>query len=233
MLMTIIRRSLNNLMLPKVMKLLMLCVLAYLVVGFGFAFGLGELVTYWAGLAGTEGFILSAISRFGGLALAWFLFPLLFPVFVSFFDDYVVEAIEREDYPLVTPANPPFWPTLMQDIWFSVKALSINILLLPVYFLLPGIGQLIYYGLNGYLLGMQFFRMSAGRRLDRQQTRKLSSKYGFTILSAGVLLMLAATIPLLNLVAPILCVAAMLHLYHLAVGNDKQVLLPPEVEEMP
>ncbi len=132
----------------------------------------------------------------------------------------MAEIIEREDYPQLPPAQPPFWPTLLQDVMFSLKAIGLNLICLPLYFS-PLFGLALYYGLNGYLLGTQFFRMAAGRRASQADAERLRRSARFSIVSAGVAISFCSTIPVINLVAPLLGVAVMLHLFHALNGAEK------------
>lgn len=219
-------KAIHNLLLPEIIKIFLLCMLAY-IAGWGvLSFALSKLITYYVGFAGAEGFFMSAVSAMGGGVIAWFFFPLLYPILISFFDDKIAEAIEQEDYPLLPAAKPPFWPTIANDIMFSLKAVGLNIIFLPFY-IIPVLGIVIYYGLNGYLLGAQFFRMAAGRRITKPQAVQLQKKAGGTILLIGVAISFFSTIPVLNLAAPTLGVATMIHLLHELLGNNKQRILPP------
>ena len=226
MLFTIFARAARNLFLPGILKLFLLCLLAYVGGWMVLTWIIAYLIAAYAGISGSEGFLLHVISGLGGTVLAWFLFPLLYPLLVNFFDDYMADVIEREDYPGLPPARPPFWPTLLEDIWFTVKAIALNVLCLPLY-LIPVLGLMLYYGLNGYLLGMQFFRMMAGRRVSAAEAAEMERRGRRTILIAGAAISFCSTIPVLNLAAPLLGVAAMLHLFHALRGAEQQVIAPP------
>jgi uncharacterized protein involved in cysteine biosynthesis len=143
---------------------------------------------------------------------------------VSFFDDQIADTIERADYPQLTPAAPPFWPTFRQDLIFTLKAIALNVICLPFY-LIPLVGWCLYYALNGYLLGTQFFRMSAGRRASKGEAEALLTANRGAILLAGVAISFFATIPLVNLIAPVLGVATMLHLFHGVRGTGRVEIL--------
>jgi CysZ protein len=218
-------KALRNLLLPGILKLFLLCLLAYAVGWTVLAWLIGSLIASLAGAGGAEGLFLHLLGTMGGGVLAWFLFPLLYPVIMSFFDDYIAEAIERQDYPHLPKAEPPFWPTFAHDLKFTLKAIGLNILCLPLY-LMPVINIVVYYTLNGYLLGSQFFRMAAGRRAHYKESEQLRRRHRGTVILAGVLISICATIPFLNLAAPILGVATLLHLFHIASGNNKQQILP-------
>lgn len=226
MLATAFSKAFSNLFQAGVLKYFLISVLVYVFGWLGLSSAIGVGIAELTGTIGAEKWFVGAIASFSSGVLAWFLFPLLYPILIGFFDEQVAEAIELKDYPQLPKATPPFWPTLAQDAWFSVKAILINLLCLPLY-LIPLFGQVLYYGLNGYLLGAQFFRMSAGRRETRANVQALIAENRGKIITAGVGVMLAATIPFLNLAAPILGVAVMLHLYHLTRKNDRVTILNP------
>lgn len=219
-------KALHNLLLPNIIKIFLLCMLVYIVGWSAITWGISGIISGYIATTATDGFFVHALGSIGGVVIAWFLFPLLYPVLISFFDEKIAEIIEREDYPSLPASEPPFWPTLTNDILFSLKAIGLNIICLPLY-LIPLLGIIIYYGLNGYLLGKQFFRMAAGRRVSESEAALLQKKAGKSILLIGIAISFCATIPLLNLAAPVLGVAAMLHLFHELRGTNKQQILPP------
>ncbi len=226
MIIKILAKSLHNLLLPGVLRLFLLCILAYVLSWSILAWVLSAFISSYIGVTGLDGLIFHVIGGAGGMLIAWFLFPLLYPILISFFDDNIAMIIERKDYPELPAATPPFWPTIMHDVIFSLKAIGLNILCLPFY-IFPPIGVFVYYLLNGYLLGTQFFRMAAGRRVNVATARAMESNARWSIIMTGVAISFCATIPFLNLAAPIIGVAAMLHLFHALRGTPAQEVLPP------
>ncbi len=219
-------KALRNLLLFDIIKLFFLCLLVYIFSWSVIAWALSAAISSYIGLVGTEGVFIHLFAGMGGVTVAWFLFPLLYPILISFFDDKIAEAIERADYPQLPPAQPPFWPTFASDFWFSLKALGLNIICLPLY-LFPVIGLFVYYGLNGYLLGTQFFRMTAGRRVSVVEAKLMQKRAASSIFIIGVAISFSATIPVLNLAAPVIGVATMLHLFHELLGTNNQQIIPP------
>lgn len=219
-------RACANLLMPGIVRIFLWCLLAYVVVGGVFAWVAGVLISSLTGAMGWEGAWLHWAGSLGGLMIAWFLFPLFYPVLMSFFDERMAEVIEKQDYPQLPVATPPFWPTFAQDMKFSLKAVLLNLLCLPLYFV-PILGIGLYYGLNGYLLGVQFFRMSAGRRVGLAEAEALIVAHRSKIMLAGVGISISATIPVLNLAAPVLGVATLLHLFHLVTGAQRMEIIEP------
>ena len=161
--------------------------------------------------------------------LAYLVFPILLPLIISFFDTAIADTIEKSDYPEVPTPEPPFWPTLGQDLSFTLKAIGLNILVLPFY-LLPVVNIFLYYILNGYLLGNEFFNVVAGRHMTRAEADQLRRKHRFNIILCGCGITFSATIPFLNLVAPIMGVVLMVHFFHLLKPKYKMITVGETAE---
>jgi uncharacterized protein involved in cysteine biosynthesis len=83
--------------------------------------------------------------------------------------------------------------------------------------LLPVTGPfyiLVFWALNGFLLGREYFAMAAMRRLPRDQARAMRRRNFLTIWAAGILMALGLSLPLANLLVPVLGAATFTHLYH-------------------
>ncbi len=205
-------KSTRSLTSSGVFKLLLLGIVVNAIC-FGILVGL-----VWWGLGSVSLFgAFDWLVDWGGMAVAlfisYFLFPLTLPLVMSFFDVATAEAIEKEDYPSLPAAEPPFWPTLGQDARFVLKALGLNLVSLPFY-LIPPLAPFVYYVLNGYLLGMEFFNIVAGRHISQDEARRLRARYKLSIIGAGALIAFSATIPLLNLITPIWGIGLMVHYFH-------------------
>ncbi len=152
------------------------------------------------------------LGSFAVLALSWLLFPALVSLMLGFFLDGVVRAVERQHYPGLPPARRlSFTETMGSALRLAGLALLVNLIILPFY-LWPGINLLTYYGLNGYLLGREYFELVALRRLDRAAMQRLWRGYRGRLILAGAVIALLLTLPLVNLVAPLIAAAFMTHL---------------------
>jgi uncharacterized protein involved in cysteine biosynthesis len=158
-----------------------------------------------------------ALALLGGVAalvLSWLLFPAVAMLFVGLFLDGVVEAIERRHYPHLPPARGVGMTTAIgAAVRLGLIALALNLLLLPAYFLLPGVNLLLFWGVNGYLLGREYFELVALRRLGTKAARILRRERAAGVFLAGVVIAVLLTVPILNLAAPVLGAAFMLHLF--------------------
>lgn len=152
-------------------------------------------------------------GTFLAATIAYFIYPVLLPLIITFFDTIIAEAVEEKEYEDVPKAEPPFWPTIKQDIKFTLRALLYNVIALPLY-LVPGLNLILYYLLNGYLLGNEFFNIIAGRHADQEEARRLRYENGWTIIFVGMMITFGSTIPFVNLVAPLIGVVMMVHYFH-------------------
>jgi CysZ protein len=159
-------------------------------------------------------YVLDILGSVAALALTWILFPAIVLMIVSLFLDGVVEAIERRHYPDLPPA--PGVPTsraIAAALRLGLVALALNLLLLPLYFLLPGLNFALFWAVNGYLLGREYFELVALRRLPPATARTMRHAYAGRVFLAGVVIAFLLTIPFLNLAAPVIGAAFMLHLF--------------------
>ncbi|MEO0381733.1 MAG: EI24 domain-containing protein, partial [Pseudomonadota bacterium] len=72
----------------------------------------------------------------------------------------------------------------------------------------------IFWGLNGFLLGREYFMLAAMRRVGRAQAKELRRAHSSTVWLAGTLMAIPLSIPLLNLLIPIIGAATFTHLFH-------------------
>ena len=147
------------------------------------------------------------------VVVAWLLFPVTIALALGFFAEEVVDEVERRHYPDLPP---PSGMAIGASVWgamrFAAFALLLNLLVLPLY-LLPGANLLIYLGLNGYLLGREYFELVAGRRLPRATVSTLRRRLRARLWAAGTIIAALLAVPLFNLIAPVVAIAFMVHLF--------------------
>jgi uncharacterized protein involved in cysteine biosynthesis len=99
-------------------------------------------------------------------------------------------------------------------------------LALPVYLLAPGINVLLFLGLNGYLFGREYFEVVALRRLDVVGARRMRQRFGARVFIGGVVIAALFALPLVNLVAPVIATAFMVHIFQELRRREPQFLAP-------
>lgn len=158
----------------------------------------------------------TALKWLGGVLTLMFSALAMIPVasaISSMFLDEVAQAVEDKHYPALPPATQvPFSDTLRDALGFLGVVIFANLLALILYF--TPLGPLVFWGLNGFLLGREYFMVAAMRRLGREKAKVLRRKHAGAIWMAGVLMVVPLTIPLVNLLVPILGAATFTHLYH-------------------
>jgi CysZ protein len=156
---------------------------------------------------------LAVTGEAGILVVCWMLYPAMTMLIIGCFLNAVVAAVERRHYPDLPPARRiGIGEAIASVVRLMLLAIVINLVLLPLY-LVPMINLFVYYLLNGYLVGREYFELVALRRLDGGATRALWRWHRGRLISAGVIIVLLLSIPLVNLAAPVVAAAFMLHVF--------------------
>ena len=154
----------------------------------------------------------SLILMFG---LSIFLMVPVASAFTSLFLDDVAQAVEDQHYPALPRVQAPSLGESLRDgLNFLGILIAANIAALVLYVLFIPIAAFIFWGLNGFLLGREYFTLAAMRRVGRSEAKVLRKRYSLRIWIAGFLMAIPLSVPLLNLVIPILGAATFTHLFH-------------------
>jgi uncharacterized protein involved in cysteine biosynthesis len=138
----------------------------------------------------------------------------------SLFLDDVADAVEAEHYPHLPPVpRMSLGEGLRETVAFLVVLVGANILALGLYVFLPFAAPLIFYALNGFLLGREYFQIAAMRRLGRQGAADLRKRHRGQIWLAGCVMAVPLSIPLVNLLVPVLGAATFTHTFHRLAGR--------------
>jgi uncharacterized protein involved in cysteine biosynthesis len=159
--------------------------------------------------------LLSVSSFLLMIVLSVFLMIPVASAITSMFLDEVAQAVEDKHYAHL-PKIPdiPFWDGLRDTVNFLGVLIGANVLALILYALFPPASLFIFWGLNGFLLGREYFTLAAMRRLGRERAKQLRAQHSGTIWLAGTLMAIPLSVPILNLVIPILGAATFTHIYH-------------------
>lgn len=155
--------------------------------------------------------VIAALGELAAFGLAYILYPGVAGAMMSLFLDQAVIAVEARHYPgLPPPRHAGVGEQMAAAVRLLVLTIVLNLLALPLY-LVPAINLVVFYGLNGYILGRGYFETVASRRADPSGVRRLWQDHRWTWLVMGVVIAVLSTLPLINLIAPLLGVAAMVH----------------------
>jgi len=133
----------------------------------------------------------------------------------SFFLEDVADAVEEKHHPDLMPApKVPFFEALKDTVTFFGTLIGANLLAFFAYALLPFLAVPIFFALNGFLLGREYFTIAAMRREGRARAKQMRRDNFLEIWIAGVFMAVPLVVPLMNLLIPILGAATFTHLYH-------------------
>jgi CysZ protein len=162
----------------------------------------------WTWLAGL-------LSGAGAAILAVFLFLPLATVIATLFIDRVAAAVERRFYPWLPPARAaPMGAQIWDGITLGLRVLGMQIAALVLALLLPGVGFLLGWLVAAWAFGRGLFVAVAMRRMNRADATALYARRRWMVLSQGGIATACSLVPVLNLLAPVLGTACMVHVLH-------------------
>ena len=135
--------------------------------------------------------------------------------FTGLFLDRIAQAVEDRHYPgLPAPRGQGWGETLAETAGFLGLVVAANLLALVAYLVLAPFALFIFWGVNGLLLGREYAQMVAARRLPMAEARAFRRRHRGTIWATGVLMAVPLSVPVLNLLVPVIGAAAFTHLFH-------------------
>lgn len=191
--------------------------------------GVAAALACWIGLALAAAAVLKNVRWFenswaetgadAALGLTALVLPMLFfsalATFVmSFWLDDVADIVEAEHYPQLGPARVMGWAEILGlAARFLLVMGLVTAVAAPFYLALLffGLGIILNYAVNGYLLGREYFEMVAVRRLEPAAMRVVFRNNLGRLWLCGAVINLLFQIPLLNLTAPVVAAAFMVH----------------------
>jgi len=151
-------------------------------------------------------------------AILWLSSFMMFPVaalFVNLSLETIVDAVEAHHYPDTrSERSPTLLESLISGIRFSLVVIGVNIIALIPYFLAGPLAPFVFFAVNGYLLGREYFQLVAELHLPERAANRLRRRYSFRIWFAGTLMAVPLAVPVLNLIVPVLGAATFTHQFH-------------------
>ena len=156
------------------------------------------------------------------LGLSVFLMVPVASAMTGIFLEDVADAVEDRHYPALPPPGRVPFPDMVRDsLSFLGLIVVANLAALVLYLIFAPLAPFIFWGLNGFLLGREYFTVAAMRRVGRTEAKRLRARHLPTIWAAGVLMAVPLTVPVVNLLVPILGAATFTHIYHGLVGAPR------------
>lgn len=167
----------------------------------------------WIGEVGGLTTVLDWGSALLILVLSVFLMAPVASAFSALFLDSVADAVEARHYPQLPPAGGMgFGESLADALSMLALLLAVNLVLLVSWIFLGPLASVLGWIANGYLLGREYFTLTASRRLGREGAAALRRRHGLQVWLAGGLMAAPLALPVVNLIVPVLGVATFTHM---------------------
>lgn len=174
----------------------------------------------WSTLA----WVLSVMAGFGILTGALFLMPAVTAFVGSFLVDEIADAVEREHYPAEPPGQAlPFFRALIEGLSFAALAVVVYLCALP-FVLFAGLGVIILFLANSYLLGREYFELAAMRFRPPHEAKLLRKANAIYVFLAGMFIAIFVSIPVVNLATPLFAMAFMVHVHKRTAGKRVELI---------
>jgi uncharacterized protein involved in cysteine biosynthesis len=118
--------------------------------------------------------------------------------------DFAAERVEKKigaPKGRMVPIHEGVW----NGIRIALPALLLNLIAIPFYFI-PGVNAVVFYGLNGFLMGREYATITAARRMSYAEAVALRKRHGGAVFLVGLA---CSVIPFL---APLVGASAMTRL---------------------
>lgn len=172
-----------------------------------------------------SGWLEAAVDFLGGAAavvFTWLLFPAVISAFIGLHVEGIARAVEARHYPDLPPARgQPLASSILTALRFSALMVALNLIAL-VFLVVPPLFPFVFLGLNGYLLGREYFELVAHRRIRPEEARLFGKAHRVRLFAFGVVIAALLAVPGVNLLAPVIATAAMVHLFEAWYGAPGQ-----------
>jgi uncharacterized protein involved in cysteine biosynthesis len=139
-------------------------------------------------------------------------------VVISIFLEKIADIVEARYYPDLGRAHGiSIWTGLWTGLVFLVAVIVLNLLMLPFYILalfVAGLGAVIFYALNGWLAARMYYEQVALRRMTPRDVAAWRRNNSLLLWGTGIVIVFLGTIPIVNLIVPVVGTAAMVHVSH-------------------
>jgi len=162
----------------------------------------------WTGWLSLFASVVAAIGLAAGLA---FLIAPVSAVIAGLFLDDAADSVEKASYAADTPGEAlPVGQSILSSLRFFLVVIAANLVAL-IFLLVPGINLVIFFVVNGYLLGREYFEVAASRYLGPERARAWRSRNQGRVWLAGLAIGLFLLVPILNILTPLFAAIFMVH----------------------
>ncbi len=134
---------------------------------------------------------------------------------MGLFLETVVDAVEARHYPaLPTVRHRSLAEMVGYAVRFFLMMLAVSLAAFIASLFAGFLAPVVFVAANGYLIGREYYETVALRRVSEAEARRLTRQNLPVLWALGALLALGMNLPWLNLVVPLIGVAAYTHMYH-------------------
>ncbi len=173
--------------------------------------------------------VISIAATLGVLTGAIFLMPAVTAFVGSFFVDEIGEEVERTHYPVDPPGHAlPIGVAMVEGIKSALLAVLVYLCAAP-FLLVAGLGLVIMYLATAYILGREYFLLAAMRFHPPAEAKAMRRARSGSVFTAGLIIALFVSIPILNLATPLFAMAMMVHVHKKMSGRRAELIEPKRV----
>lgn len=155
--------------------------------------------------------VIAGLGGLGFLVIAFIMFPGLALIVIGTMLEEIARAVEARHYPDLPPPRDQRWGEIIAT---SSKLIGLtamlNIAALPLY-LIPVLNFLVFYALNGILLGREYYDLVSLRRLEPRQAAAVRGRRRFRLFADGVIIAFLLSIPFIGWTMAVVAAAFMVH----------------------
>lgn len=135
----------------------------------------------WLGYVSTAGEFAASVAV---VVLAIALSPAISMVVGGVLFDIAAARVEKK-LGIAEVRTVPLHEGVLNGLRIGLPALAMNLIVIPLYFI-PVVNALVFYGLNGFLMGREYATMAAARRMPFTQAVALRKRNGLGVFCIGL-----------------------------------------------
>jgi len=174
----------------------------------------------WTAMA----WVVSILATLGIVTGAIFLMPAVTAFVGSFFVDEIADHVETAYYPADLPGVAlPFLRAVLEGVKTALLTIVVYVLAFPFIFF-AGIGLVVLFLANAYLLSREYFELAAMRFRPPAEAKALRRAHRGEVFFAGLFIAAFVSIPIVNLATPLFAMALMVHVHKRVAGRRAEII---------
>lgn len=157
--------------------------------------------------------IFAVAAGLGVITAAVLLMPSVTALMAGFFADEIAQNVEQEYYPEDPPGSAvPIGVAIIEAVKAAVLSILVYLCTVP-FLLLFGLGFIVLFVANAYLLGRLYFELAAMRFHPVAEAKRLRRLHRGEVFLSGSMIAAFVSVPIINLATPLFGMALMVHVH--------------------